>query len=298
MKRALLTLFVLFGLYGGAEAQLLYKISHNGLDAPSYVIGTFHVAPASYADQISGASEALRAVEQVYGEVDMRSATAAQMANQEAMSIPDGGYIDDYFSEEEMARINAYLRQVMMLDLTHPYLHEQLGRIRPSILATQLVVLQYMSQHPELNPNALIDNYFQQEALRQGKRVGGLETIEFQMELLYAPKSVEEEREALLDLVDNNAELVAEMEAMADVYFSMDIEALHELMLAELASGDMTQEEWDSLIVERNHNWCEIMPEIMAERPTLFVVGAGHLFGQEGVLNLLRNAGYKVKAVK
>lgn len=297
MKRALLTLCILLGLYDGAQAQLLYKISGNGLDTPSYIVGTFHVAPASFADEIDGMQEVIESVEQVYGEVDMQSVNAAQIARSEAMLIADGGYIDDYFSQEEMERINAYLRQIMMVDLTNPYMRNQLGRIRPSILATQLIVLEYMRQHPEVNPTAVIDNHFQQVALREGKQIGGLETIEFQMELLYAPKSVDEEREELLELVDNNEELVAEMEAMAEVYFSQDIEALHNIMLEELESGDMTQEEWDNLIVNRNHRWSEIMPDIMAEHATLFVVGAGHLFGQEGVLELLRQAGYRVEAV-
>lgn len=298
MKRLLLTLAVLLGLSTVASAQLLYKISKNGLDKPSYIVGTLHVAPASFANEISGMQEVVEAVEQVYGEVDMQSMNAAQMANLEAMMLTDGRYIDELFSEEEMARINAYLRQIMMVDLTNPYMREQLGRMRPSILATQLTVLQYMREHPDVNPTSLIDNHFQQAALRAGKPTGGLETIEFQMELLYAPKSIEEEREELLEVVDNNAELLAEMEAMAEVYFAQDIDALHAIMLSELESGDMSEEEWSSFIDERNHRWCEIMPAIMAERPTLFVVGAGHLSGENGVLELLRRAGYKIKAVR
>jgi hypothetical protein len=42
----------------------------------------------------------------------------------------------------------------------------------------------------------------------------------------------------------------------------------------------------------------EKMPALMMLRPTLFAVGAGHLPGEKGVLNLLRQAGYTVEGVK
>ena len=65
---------MVLAFYGSANAQLLYKISGNGLKEASYVVGTYHLAPASFADEIAGMKEAFAAVEQVYGEVDMQSA--------------------------------------------------------------------------------------------------------------------------------------------------------------------------------------------------------------------------------
>jgi uncharacterized protein YbaP (TraB family) len=52
------------------------------------------------------------------------------------------------------------------------------------------------------------------------------------------------------------------------------------------------------MITDRNRRWVEAMPAIMEAKPTLFVVGAGHLPSDEGVIELLKAAGYKVKAVK
>ena len=70
MKRLFGTLVALLAFYGGANAQLLYRISSNGLEKPSYIVGTYHLAPAKFVDDIAGAREAMAAVEQVYGEVD------------------------------------------------------------------------------------------------------------------------------------------------------------------------------------------------------------------------------------
>ena len=298
MKKFFGSLFLALAFYGSANAQLLYKISGNGLKSPSYIVGTYHLAPASFADEIKGMSDAFAAVEQVYGEVDMLDTQAEQIAMMQAMMLPEGKYIDDMFSAEEMERINAYVRGAMGMDLSHPMLREQLGRMRPSVLAMQLGLLEFIKITPNFNPNDLIDSYFQKEARKRGLVVGGLETTEFQMELLYGESTDEEEREALLKLVDDKEAMLAEMQAMTDAYFSFDMKSIHQLTIQNVETGEMTPEEFAEMITDRNRRWVEAMPAIMAAKPTLFVVGAGHLPSKEGVLELLKAEGYKVKAVK
>ena len=298
MRKFFGSLIMALAFYGSANAQLLYKISGNGLKSPSYIVGTYHLAPASLADEIAGMSDAFAAVEQVYGEVDMLSAQSSQLAMVQAMMLPEGKYVSDMFSEEEMERINAYVRGAMGMDLNHPMLRDQLGRMRPSVLAMQLGLLEFMKITPNFNPNDLIDNYFQMEARKKGLAVGGFESVEFQMELLYGDSTDEEEREALMKLVDDKEALLAEMKAMTEAYFSFDMKGIHALTIRSVEIGDMSPEEFREMFTDRNHNWVEVMPEIMAAKPTLFVVGAGHLPGDDGVLELLKAQGYKVKAVK
>ena len=298
MRKFFGTLCLALALYGSANAQLLYKISGNGLKEASYVVGTYHLAPASFADEIRGMKEAFASVEQVYGEVDMLSEQAAQMKMMQAMMLPEGKYIDDMFTAEEMERINAYVRQAMGMELTSPMLREQLGRMRPSVLAMQLTLLEFMKVTPNFNPNDLIDSHFQKEARKRGLAVGGFETVEFQMELLYGETTDDEEREALLKVVDDKEALLAEMKAMTEAYFSFDMKGIHALTVKSVTTGEMTPEEFAEMITDRNRRWVEAMPAIMEDKPTLFVVGAGHLPGDEGVLELLKAQGYKVKAVK
>lgn len=298
MKQLFGTLFLAISFIGTANAQLLYRVSGNGLDEPSYIVGTYHLAPASFVDEIKGAKEALATVEQVYGEVDAKDMGKAQQLMVEAMMLPDGKHISDLFTEDELGRINAYMREVMGVDLNNPMVGGQLGRMRPSVLAMQLIMMQFMKLTPEFDATNLIDEYFQKEARKAGKPVGGFESVEFQMELLYGAMSDEEEREELLELVDKNAEILAEMQAMTDAYFSHDMKSIRRLTEKELLSGDMTLEEFQKILTDRNHRWVEAMPSVMSEAPTLFVVGAGHLPGDEGVIALLKAAGYKVKPVK
>ena len=57
-------------------------------------------------------------------------------------------------------------------------------------------------------------------------------------------------------------------------------------------------DEMDALLYSRNRNWVEKLITIMPERACLVCVGAGHLPGEQGLLQLLRNAGYTVEPVQ
>ena len=70
MKKTL-AIVVLLCITLGAQAQLLWKVSGNGLDRPSYVFGTHHLAPLSIKDSIASLQQVIDRTEQVYGEIIM-----------------------------------------------------------------------------------------------------------------------------------------------------------------------------------------------------------------------------------
>ena len=92
------------------QAQLLWKISGNGLQKPSYIIGTYHLAPVSFTDSITGLKAALDASEQVYGEIIMADMTSPENMQkmQAAMMLPDGQTLDKLFTADEMTHRNRF----------------------------------------------------------------------------------------------------------------------------------------------------------------------------------------------
>ena len=284
-----------------AQAQLLWKISGNGLQKPSYIIGTYHLADASFADSIKGLKAALETSEQVYGEIitaDMTSPENMQKM-QAAVMLPDGQTIDKLYTADEMARINALVKSVLGVELTNPMVMQQLGKLTPYALQVQLTVLIYMKKHPGFNPNDGFDGYFQKEATAKGKGVGGLETFDFQINTLYKSTTMERQKQLLLCLADNLEFNEEQTENVIKAFFAQDLDGIEKAMDAKLNNTcDATPEEKETLIYARNDNWMKQMPEIMKQKSTLFAVGAGHLPGERGVLNLLKKAGYTVESVK
>ena len=301
MKRIFFTFVVAVMASVTANAQLLYKISGNGLNTPSYIVGTYHLAPASYVDSIPGARVALETAEQVCGELSMDEMSSLEGTQKvmAAMMLPDGQSLKDVLSEEEFAKLDAFMADVMGVGLSNPMVGAQLGKMTPMAIATQLQLLQYMKMTPGFNPNALIDSYFQTEASKNGKPVIGFETMDFQISVLYKGRSIERQKVQLMCMIDNREYELMMMKTLTEAYFAQDIAKLLEVTEEKLGNKcDSTPEEDEALIYGRNADWAEKMPAIMGGKSTLFVVGAAHLPGERGVLELLKKKGYAVEAVK
>lgn len=285
----------------GINAQLLYKISGKDIKKPSYIVGTFHVAPASFVDSIPGLRAAMDESEQVCGELDMKDMMSPEGIKKmmDAMMLEDGKTLKDIFTADEMNRLNAYLRELLTIDLTNPMLEQQMGKMSPAALAQQMTVLTYIKKNPGLNLQDLIDNSFQKYAQEKQKPIIGLETLDFQINTLFKGKTIERQKELLLCIVDNPKYNEQMLDEMSKAYFALDINKLKELMDEKQNNQcDSTPAENDAIFGKRNRDWLTKMPAIMSAKSTLFHVGAGHLPGDEGVLKLLTNAGYTVEAVK
>ena len=285
-----------------ASAQLLYKISGKDLKAPSYIIGTFHLANATFVDKIAGVKDALTATDQVFGEVpfdDMLNPDSLKVM-QTAMMLPDGQTLKTVLSAEQYKKLDAVLTQMMGVGLSNPQVNAQMGKMSPAALSAQLQVLMFMQKHMgEFDPLHGFDQYFQTQAKHNNEPIGGLETVAFQITLLYKSYDMQRQVEQLMCMIDNMDFYEKIVEKMAKAFYAQDIDALKAAMEEKLGNTcDATPKEWAQFNDNRNADWVRKMPAIMAAKPTFFAVGAGHLPGPKGVLQLLKDIGYTVEAVK
>lgn len=301
MKRIFFTFVLAVVAIVGVNAQLLYKISCNGLEYPSYIVGTYHLAPASFVDSIPGARDVMTSVGQVCGELDMKDMQSPENLSKinAAMLLPEGKSLSDVLSADEMDRLNAFMRETLGADLTNPMINMQLGKMTPAAISTQLQMIMYMKVTPGFNPASLIDIYFQSEATKAGKPIIGLESVDFQISVLYKGSTLERQKEQLFCMVDNPEHTKKMLKGISAAYFAKDLMKLEAIADENLGNGcDSTPEEKEALIYNRNAAWVDKVPEIVGKMPTLFVVGALHLPGERGVLELLRQKGYTVESVE
>lgn len=287
-------------LMGGVNAQLLYKISENGLEKPSYIVGTYHLAPGNFADSIPGLKDAFASCKQIYGELDMQDALSNENRDkiEKAQILPEGTTLSSLLTKEQMDRVNALMRETIGADMTNPMLAAQFDKMTPMALSTTLTVFAFIKKSPNFNPMNLLDSHLQLLAQKQGMVIKGLETVDFQVEVLYG-SSLEKQVEELMCVVDNFDDVVEMAEFVTAAYFSQDLDQLLDVTNEE-GEGPCASspESNDNLIYNRNANWVKAMPDIMRQAPTFFAVGAAHLCGDRGVLRLLEQAGYKIEGVK
>ena len=168
---------------------------------------------------------------------------------------------------------------------------EMLSVMKPMTIMVTVQNKVMMEVIPEIATMTSIDKYMQTLGQSKGKTIGELETADYQMELLYG-NSLEEQADALLEMIDHG-DSKRLLQQLTNAYKSQNLDTLWKVFQEQ-----MTGYEYDAIVKVRNLNWEQQMKELLPQQTTLFVVGAGHLPGEYGMINLLREAGYKVKPVK
>lgn len=136
MRRIHLCLLLLLAAIG-AHAQLLWKISGNGLEKPSYLFGTHHFAPVEFVDSVPGLSSALKSVDNLCGEIvlDEMQSPATVQALQQAVALPGDTTLQLLFTPDEYREVLAKIKELMGVDAA------QLNGIKPAFLVNQLNLL-------------------------------------------------------------------------------------------------------------------------------------------------------------
>lgn len=293
MKKTLVFMLLLC-ITLGAQAQLLWKVSGNGLDRPSYVIGTHHLAPLSVKDSIANLQQAIDQTEQVYGEIVMDDANNPEilMKMQQAMMLPADTTLKSFYTQAQYDTIAAVVKNYMGVDLA------LFDKLKPATITTQLSVALAMKSLKRFNPQEQLDTWFQTQARQAGKKVGSLETIDMQINVLYNSQTLMRQALLLYCTATHIEQGVDQSLRMNQAYMKQDLDELLAIIEEKMGDAcDSTPEEISTLIYGRNANWACQFPSIMKQSPTLFVVGAGHLPGPQGLLKLLQKQGYTVEAM-
>ena len=309
--------FVVLALIAlSSSAQLLWKVSGNGLEKPSYVFGTVHVASASMIDKIPGLEQALESCDIVVGEVkneEMKSQDF-QMTMAQVMLAPPDSTLDKLFTSEEYAIIEQEFNKPLgVMGFPMSVTLSQMNALKPNIITRQIQALraiqalQDVKDLPDLtglldlsemdmNINVMIDMAIQDRANEMGRPSVGLESIEEQTDLLWnAPLT--KQAKNLLDVCRNSEPSRLQSLELLKAYINQDLTKIQEI-ISDPEIGSLFGRTIDEFIFDRNRNWVEKLDKTMPEHSCLVCVGAGHLPGDQGLLQLLRNRGYTVEPMQ
>ncbi|HUM98006.1 MAG TPA: TraB/GumN family protein [Chitinophagaceae bacterium] len=268
------------------ENTLLWKISGNGLTKPSYLFGTMHMLCADDAVLSNNLKNAIAECDDVYLEVDMDN-MMEMFGALGKMKMRGDTTLKDLLSESEYEKVKKYFNDnnTMM-----PF--GMLQTFKPLLAASMLE-----QNSLPCEKKAMMEQVIMEEAEKNNKDLKGLETMAYQAGVLdsipyklQAQQLVQYIDSATLGDTDNKQLL-----EMFDAYRNQDLKKLEAFMIdtdAGLASFT------DILLYQRNANWVTKLREILPEKSLVIAVGAGHLPGEKGVINLLRKGGYKVSPVE
>lgn len=288
ISKILLAVFLIGSISHTGHAQLLWKISGNHLKKTSYLLGTNHFVPLTFCDTLSGFEKAFRASKQFFGEVSfVDSANTKAFSDIPKMQIlPDNQTLSDFYTPEEYEEVLQYVESFLgtrpgMITFTPGALFIFLTMTYPKIQSG--IEAEYL------------DDGLERRAQKEGKKVGGLEAAELGVNLLWGG-DIEQDAAQLLDAIRDPANskdsLASSRLRIDNAYYSQDLD----LLFSMLKQG-LDGEKYQDLVSKRNLSWLPVMEESMKKCCTFFAVGAGHLPGDEGVIELLRKQGYTVEPV-
>ncbi len=287
MKRALSAIAALLFVFSIVQSQdlensLLWKISGNDLESPSYLYGTFHLLCPDDLAFSELTEQALKISEQLALELDFDD-PGLMGALQAGMFLKDGATAKDYLTEDEYTLVAEFFST----NLGMPF--EALASIKPFFLSsmTMLFFLDCQPGSPEQE--------FANRAGELGMEVIGLETVEEQLAFV-DNISLEDAAKMLVEGIEDQDEGQEMTSKMVTTYLAGDLEGIEDII--ESYMDDEYAEFNEDLLIKRNLKWLPKFEELMREKSTFIAVGAGHLTGEQGMIKLLRKAGYKLEAVK
>lgn len=264
---------------------LLWRVTGKNLFKPSYLFGTMHMICADDIVLSDSLSKAIEQADDVYLELDMDNmmemmGALSKMKMRNDTTLADLLSAADYKSVKEYFTANTKLIPFAMLETFKP------------LMAASII----MEQQASLCKNfTSMEQLIMTKAQKSGVDIKGLETMAFQL-AIFDSIPYRQQAKQLLQMVKNGSNNdTTEMVAITNAYRRQELGALENLIKKDdMGIANFTE----LLLYHRNSNWAKKLQMLMGEKSLVVAVGAGHLPGERGVINLLRKAGYQVVPVK
>jgi len=275
---------------------IFWKIEKPGLK-PSWLMGTMHLTDPRVLTMPLAARTAHADADAIIVEsdeiLDDNKAAAALLAKPELTMFTDGTTITSLLSKEDAAKLEAGLKaRGVALPLV--------ARMRPWIISS-FVSLPACEFARKAKGASFLDKQIAEQALAHGAKVVGLETLSEQL-VAMSELPVEFHLQALIETLALGDRMNDVIETMIQLYLSGDVgmtmpmlKTLAPEAAAKDAVGYAAFEQ--RIILDRNHVMATRALPYLAKGNAFMAVGALHLSGDQGLVELLRQSGYKLTAV-
>lgn len=255
-------------------STLLWRITGNGLDKPSYLYGTMHLQDRRlfyFGDSLYQSIEYSKGFAMEVDPDEMIDSVLTKLIKNDNSPL-----LKDILNKKKYQKVSAKLEKKLGIPANQI--------TKKSLIKARRETL-YKSRKKD-DMNTMVDMYLYNIAKQQGKWVGGIEDVSDQMDLMDEMGSEVDVDEYLEDI---EGEKVSEYkEKMIAAYVRQDINLINE-MVSDKAS--------DLELIKRNIKMARRMDSLSKIRNSFFAVGAAHLPGDSGVIKLLRARGFKVEPV-
>jgi uncharacterized protein len=288
MKLVLVSLLFSFSfLAQNLEKSLLWKIYGNGVKDTSYLYGTIHMIEKKDFVVSKTLKNRFKKTEALVMEIQLDMDPAAKAFIKDNALYPNGKSIKEYLSESDYNYFQKYLKDSLKMGAIKVKICEMM---RP-FYAQSLIMADQMKKSESY------EKTFHKMAKKKEKI--GLETIQEQMTILASGEIQNQVNEFIKELKEGSLDAENEMAKLVKYYKNQDIQGLYNEMIVSMEKdgGKIDGVNKEDLLDNRNKRWIPKLADLMKNKTLFIAVGAGHLAGEQGVIQLLKNNGYNVVPV-
>ncbi len=259
---------------------LLWEISGKNIKQPSYVFGTFHIMCKDDIKFSANLQKALSYSKEVYFEMDLDDPKNT-MGAMFFMNMKNKT-LKELYTEKEYEKVSNFFKDSLKMNVSF------FSKMKPMMLEAML----YPRMMPCKTPSG-VEMELMTMATKQKKEIKGFETIEFQA-AIFDSISYQTQAKSLLKDIDSAASYKVYFNKMVSVYKNQEIDKLVEIISDSTFNEGANNE---ALLKNRNKNWVTQLKTILKNNNIFMAVGAAHLFGKDGLIDLLKKEGYTVNAI-
>ncbi|UQD55718.1 TraB/GumN family protein [Flavobacterium sp. K5-23] len=256
------------------EKSLLWEISGNGLSKSSYLYGTVHMICGNDYFLSDKTKKAFAASDNLVLEVNLSDPNEMNAAQQLAFGKEP---LSTTLSPQQLNDLDVLLQKKTGMTV------KQVDKF--SMLSVMSFITMKSFGCEDLK---IYEMEFIGMAKGSNKSVAGFETLHSQMDILSKAYSDAEMITMLQESTDEDTKKLVQN------YIQENLPELYKDITSPKVMNENTKK-W--MLDVRNENWVIKMPDMMKDKTTFFAVGAAHLLGEQGVINLLRKKGYSVKPI-
>ena len=271
-----------------SQAQLLYEISGNSAAKKSYLLATNRYVDMQFLDTIPNVFSCFGRCQKVLTEFAMQDYEAIAALRQAAI-LPDSVKLSNFYSEKEYQYIDNSLRITLGMGL------DKLCRMKPSYL-TEMYRTELMKQWLQYDEQRSMESFFESVASERGMPVIGLDNIGETMYMLFDREPFHWQCSELLKVIEYPENEVKQERAIKSLYLNG---LLTDVAYQVSGPDNNTSISFSDYQVycQRNEQWVKRLNTHLKEGGCFITLNAVYLGGDKGLIEQLRNAGYRVRPV-
>lgn len=267
-------------------AQLLWEVNRGNAKQKSYILAINRNVDMTFLDTIPNVFKCFGKCDKVITEFALQDYEAIAALRQAAL-LPDSVKLTNFYSEQEYMLIDNGLRINIGMGL------DKLCRMKPSYL-TEMYRTELFKQWLQYDEQRSMESFFEVVAAERNMPVYGLDNIGETMYMLFDREPFHWQCKELLKVIEYPENEVRQERTLRDMYLNGRLTD----MAYQVEGPDNTTSISFSdykVYCQRNKEWVKRLKPYLAEGNAFITLNAIYLGGDEGLIQQLRAAGYRVR---